>query len=292
MNPDRPARTGALVSIIMAAYNAEPFIEEAIGSALGQSHGNIELIVVNDGSTDETAARIARFNDPRLHLIHQLNRGIGAARNAGLAIARGAFICFLDADDVMPVDSVKARLEVFDRDPSLSFVDGAVLYFDRSMRTVNRVRTPSFTGEPLPLLARFDPACFFGNTWMIRRSAIEGHRFEGSISHVEDLLFYLTIAQGRRYGHTDRPVLHYRVTGSSSMSQLEGLERSYHFVHRWIAARTDLFDARARMLNLYLVRRMMSGAYWHAGRPFRAVLAWFKGGWPPMLPGCVRRPAA
>jgi hypothetical protein len=160
------------------------------------------------------------------------------------------------------------------------------------MRTVIRVHTPTYTGEPLQLLVRFDPACFFGNTWMIRREAAEGHRFEGAVSHVEDLLFYLGIAQGRRYGHTTRPVLHYRVTGSSSMSRLEGLERSYHFVHRWVKERPDLFDKRTRLVNLYLIRRMMSGAFWHAGRPVRAVLAWFIGGWPPMLPGCVRRPRA
>ncbi|MBL8001556.1 MAG: glycosyltransferase family 2 protein [Flavobacteriales bacterium] len=280
------------MSIIMAAYNAEPYIEEAIASALAQEHDPIELIVVNDGSTDGTDARIARFDDPRLKVIHQHNQGIGMARNAGLAIARGDYLCFLDADDVMPPGSVGDRLAVFERDPSLSFVDGAVLYYDRDLRTVSRVHTPSFTGEPIQLLARFDPACFFGNTWMIRREAAQGHRFEGAISHVEDLLFYLNIAAGRRYGHTTRPVLHYRITGSSSMSRLEGLERSYHFVHRWVEEHPELFDRRTRIVNLYLIRRMMSGAYWHAGRPIRAVLAWFMGGWPPMLPGSVRMPRA
>ena len=90
-------------------------------------------------------------------------------------------------------------------------------------------------------------------------------------------MFYLTIADGRRYSFTPEPVLHYRVTGSSSMSRLEGLERSYHFVHRWITARPTLFDRATRRKNLYLIRRMMSGAYWHAGRPVQAVLAWTRG---------------
>lgn len=266
-----------LVSIIMAAYNAEPYIEQAMASALGQSHTEIELIVVNDGSTDGTAERIARCADPRVKVINQSNQGIGMARNAALRSARGSFICFLDADDVMPPDSVAARLQVLLNDPGLSFADGTVVHYDARLERVLKVHTPAFTGEPLQLLARFDPSCFFGNTWLIRWDPSWSYRFERDISHVEDLLFYLTIADGRRYSFTTEPVLHYRVTGSSSMSRLEGLERSYHFVHRWIEARPTLFDRATRRKNLYLIRRMMSGAYWHAGRPVQALLAWTRG---------------
>ena len=266
-----------LVSIIMAAYNAEPYIEEAMASALGQSHAEIELIVVNDGSTDGTAARIARCTYPRLQVIGQSNQGIGMARNAALLVAKGSFICFLDADDVMPPNSVSARLQVLLNDPALSFADGTVIHYDVTLKHVLKVHTPSFHGEPLQLLARFDPSCFFGNTWLIRWEASRKERFERAISHVEDMLFYLEIANGRRYGFTTEPVLHYRVTGASSMSRLEGLERSYHFVHRWMAARPQLFDRRTLRKNLYLVRRMMSGAYWHAGRPVQALLAWTRG---------------
>lgn len=266
-----------LVSIIMAAYNAEAYIEEAMASALGQSHSEIELIVVNDGSNDGTAARIAGFTDPRLKVLEQTNQGIGMARNAALQVARGSFICFLDADDVMPPNSVSSRLKVLMNDPSLSFADGTVIHYDALLERVLKVHTPSFKGEPLQLLARFDPSCFFGNTWLIRWEPSWSYRFERAISHVEDLLFYLTIANGRRYAFTTEPVLHYRVTGSSSMSRLEGLERSYHFVHRWISDRPELFDPTTRRKNLYLIRRMMSGAYWHAGRPVQALLAWTRG---------------
>jgi glycosyltransferase involved in cell wall biosynthesis len=265
-----------LVSIIMAAYNAGPYIREAMSSALAQSHRHIELLVVNDGSTDDTSDVIGTFTDPRIVRIDQPNGGIGNARNAALDKARGSFICFLDADDVMPPDSVKARLAVFLQDPGLHFVDGQVVHYDIHMERILKVYTPSFRGEPLQLLATFDASCFFGNTWMIRWEPGCPLRFETSITHVEDLLFYLKMAKGHRYAYTTTPVLHYRITGTSSMSKLDGLERSYHFVHDWIASHPDLFDKATRRRSHYLVRRMMSGAYWHAGNPWKAVLVWFK----------------
>jgi teichuronic acid biosynthesis glycosyltransferase TuaG len=265
-----------LVSIIMAAYNAEPYIAEAIRSALAQTHAELELIVVNDGSTDGTRAVIDSFTDPRLLRIDQPNGGIGSARNAALDRANGAFVCFLDADDVLPPNSVKARLDVLLTDPGLSFADGTVLFQDRDLTTVLRKRVPSFSGEPLSRLAVFDPACFFGNTWMIRWDKAYTYRFEPAITHAEDLLFYLAMAQGRRYGHTSEPVLIYRITGHSSMTKLEGLERSYLHVNRWMRSRTDLFDAGTVRRNLFLIHRMMSGAYWHAGRPVKALMAWFR----------------
>ncbi len=269
--PDRP-----LVSIIIAAYNAGPYIAEAVRSALDQSYTEIELFVVNDGSTDDTRAILAGFHDPRMQVIDQPNGGIGRARNAGLDHVRGSFVCFLDADDVMPPNSVKARLDMLLADPTLTFADGTVLFHDRALKQVLRTWTPAFTGEPLQLLARFDRRCFFGNTWMIRWGPVRHCRFDTAVTHAEDMLFYLTMAEGRRYGHTTEPVLHYRVTGHSSMTRLEGLERSYHYLHQWLRARPALFDKPTLRRNRYLIRRMMSGAYLHAGRPGRAVLAWFR----------------
>lgn len=265
-----------LVSVIMPAHNAETYVGEAVRSVLEQTHRDLELIIVDDGSTDRTAELIDALTDPRVKVIHQRNRGTSNARNTALAVATGSMICFLDSDDVMPPDSIAARLRVFEDDPGLSFVDGAVRFFDRSLRHMSRTHVPSFTGEPFPLLVRFDPACFFGNTWMIRREALGTARFDESLTHVEDMLLYLIISPGKRYGFTTGPVLHYRVTGHSSMTRLEGLERSYHTVYRWMRDHPELVSRRQLIGAKYRIDRMMSGAYWHAGRPWRAVAAWFK----------------
>ncbi len=98
----------------MPAYNVEAFIGEAIESVLRQSVSDWELIVVDDGSTDATAGIVRRFTDPRIQFIRQENAGVSAARNRGIAAARGAYFAFLDADDRLrptALERLSARFE-------------------------------------------------------------------------------------------------------------------------------------------------------------------------------------
>ncbi|OWK74515.1 hypothetical protein CBW16_03655 [Flavobacteriaceae bacterium JJC] len=90
-----------LISVILPAYNAEQFIKESVESILAQTYNNIELIIVNDGSTDGTArlSEELAVKDSRIKVIHQENQGVSAARNNGLKTAKGNFIGFIDADD-------------------------------------------------------------------------------------------------------------------------------------------------------------------------------------------------
>ena len=101
-----------LVSIIIPCYNAEPWLAAAVESALGQTWPATETIVVDDGSRDGSLA-LARTFEPRgVRVLAQANRGAAAARNAGLAAARGAFIQFLDADDLLAPDKLAAQMRV------------------------------------------------------------------------------------------------------------------------------------------------------------------------------------
>lgn len=91
-----------LISIVMPCYNAAPFVEQAVASALGQTYGNVELIVIDDGSTDGSEALLARLAEAhpeRVRLLYTAHMGPYPARNAGLKRARGEFVAFLDADD-------------------------------------------------------------------------------------------------------------------------------------------------------------------------------------------------
>lgn len=264
-----------LVSVIMPTYNAEPYIAEAIASVLAQTHREWELLIVNDGSTDGTVNEVARFNDPRIRLFHKPNGGIGSARNLALAHMRGRFLCLCDSDDVLPPRSIQARLELLLADPSAHFADGVVRVFDRDLRTELRVHRPSFTGEPLIELATLTGSCFFGPSWMVRWDPGMGVRFNEEVSHAEDLLFYLALAPGRRYVHTTEDVLHYRVTGHSTMSNIDGLARSYHYVHRWMRDHLPMLPKAALRTYRRKVRRIIAGTYWNAGRrrdAFRALL--------------------
>ena len=262
-----------LVSVIMPVHNAERFVADAIASVLHQAHANLQVIVVNDGSTDGTAHVLDAISDPRVTVIHQTQHGVSHARNTALAKADGEFICFVDADDHLPVRSIEHRLVVFDHNPSLSFVDGSVVYCDAALRPTERRYVPSFTGDPFPLLLAFDRRCFFGNTWMIRRESVGAVRFREDLTHGEDLMFYLEIARGRQYGYTTEPVLLYRVTGQSSMIALERLEHCYHEILGWMRERPEHVDPEQLRRATRIVRRMMCGAYFHAGRPLRSLAA-------------------
>lgn len=105
------------VTVVIAAYNAEKFIQETLDSVTAQSIENLELIVVDDGSTDGTLDILRAFADRRLILIRQENKGVSAARNAGLAVARAPYIFFLDADDVLSPDALLRMVTTLDRMP-------------------------------------------------------------------------------------------------------------------------------------------------------------------------------
>lgn len=111
-----------LVSVIIPCYNAEPFVAEAIESALSQTYGEIEVLVVDDGSTDNSLDVIGQYED-RVTLLSGPNRGACAARNTGLQHSHGEFIQFLDADDTLEPSAIAARLVAFTADVDLVFGD-------------------------------------------------------------------------------------------------------------------------------------------------------------------------
>jgi glycosyltransferase involved in cell wall biosynthesis len=114
--PDNAMPPG--ITVVIAAYNAQTFIRETIESVLAQSVQNIEVIVVDDGSTDGTQTLLRKFSDDRLTVLRQENRGVSAARNAGLAAARAPYIFFLDADDLLQPDALVRMISTLDQRPN------------------------------------------------------------------------------------------------------------------------------------------------------------------------------
>jgi glycosyltransferase involved in cell wall biosynthesis len=118
------------VTVLMPAYNAEKYIGEAITSVLKQSFADFELLIVNDGSTDHTVKIIESFHDDRIVLIHQENKGIAAALNAGLALSRAEYIARFDADDICYPDRLKIQYEFITTYPKYNILGSAADYMD------------------------------------------------------------------------------------------------------------------------------------------------------------------
>ena len=117
-----------LISVMIGAYNAEPYLAEAIESVFAQTHQPLELIVVDDGSTDGTAVVAQAYGD-RLSFAQQENGGNGAARNRALQLATGDYFAFLDADDRFTPRKLDLQLAALDADPALDVVFGHVQEF-------------------------------------------------------------------------------------------------------------------------------------------------------------------
>lgn len=217
-----------LISIIMPAYNAGQFIRDSINSVINQSYTNWELLVINDGSTDNTGEIIQSFTDSRIRYFEKKNGGVSAARNLGLAEMKGDYFCFLDADDELPDNSLKLRSLYLQQHPDTDLLDGWVLVMDHKMGDVQRVYGPFYKGRVARLFIRVDDKYFFGPNLMIRNRH-QAYRFDERMTHVEDLWFYTELAwKGDLvYGHVDDVIYHYRRAPGSAMSNLEGVEKGY-----------------------------------------------------------------
>lgn len=116
------------VSVVVPCYNAAPYLAEALASIAAQGVPGVEVIVVDDGSTDGSAA-VAERGGHAVRVVRQANQGISAARNRGLALARAPLVAFLDADDVWTPGSLSARLDMLERDAELGCAAGLVEQF-------------------------------------------------------------------------------------------------------------------------------------------------------------------
>lgn len=160
-----------LVSVVVPAFRCAQYLTQAIESVLAQEGPSVELIVVNDGSPDETDEVVRPYLD-RIVYIKQENRGLSAARNVGFRASHGEFICFLDADDILLPGKFRAQLGVFEREPDLGVVISGYIDVEEDGKTeILRVRKP-WDRDGLERLLRHE--VFPPHTALIRRSALHG----------------------------------------------------------------------------------------------------------------------
>ncbi|WP_207060994.1 glycosyltransferase family A protein [Motiliproteus sp. SC1-56] len=134
------------VSVVIPAYNASTFISETLDSVLAQSEPPLEVIVVNDGSTDNTPKLIADHY-PQVKLINQANGGVSRARNAGLAACRGDYIALVDADDLWEANKLARQLDALDRFPKAGFVVTDECFFDEQVYCESGMGRRSFRSQ-------------------------------------------------------------------------------------------------------------------------------------------------
>jgi glycosyltransferase involved in cell wall biosynthesis/ADP-heptose:LPS heptosyltransferase/predicted SAM-dependent methyltransferase/predicted O-methyltransferase YrrM len=136
--------TKPLVSVIMPVYNGADYIGQAIESVLTQDYSSFEIIVIDDGSTDNTREIVQGYHDGRVRCLHQQNKGVSHARNFGIRNAKGQFIMPLDADDMMAPAFISKHLAEFEKHPEADLVYSDVLLIDEAGHPITAMKMPEY----------------------------------------------------------------------------------------------------------------------------------------------------
>jgi len=140
------------VSVVIPAYNQSQYLAAAIRSALAQTYEDIEVLVVDDGSTDDTRRVATSFDDSRVRYIYQNNAGLAAARNTGIRHARGSVLTFLDSDDLFLPEKLALLCGTLDANPRLGMVAGQAILIDELGEPLGEVFERGFPSEISDLL--------------------------------------------------------------------------------------------------------------------------------------------
>jgi teichuronic acid biosynthesis glycosyltransferase TuaG len=259
-------RNSFKVSIITAFYNAEKYLGEAMESVINQSYSNWELLLINDGSTDRSRMIALSFKDERIRYFEQSNKGVSSARNLGLDNIKGDYFCFLDADDVLTPSSIESRIDHFKNNPHIHFVDGHVHVTGPEISLITKVWHPTFRGCPKLELMLLKESCFVTGTWMIKTEILSETRFCEELTHSEDLFFLIELSSDHLYDYIDSPILYFRRTGESAMSNLDGLARGYITLLKILTTRKLFPSAFARWIYKIKITKVMFLSYVRAGK--------------------------
>ena len=200
------------VSVIIPTYNSAALIGDAIRSVLTQTYPNFEIIVVDDGSTDETAAVVQVIGDPRIRYIWQSNQGLAGARNTGIHTATGRYVAFLDADDLFLPKKLAQQVQALDSQPETGLVAGGYLFVDKAGKPLAERR--NWRHRPHLDLRTWLYGCpVIVNAVLVRREwLVQVGGFDPTLHRVEDRDLWLRLAyRGCHMAWTPHVVCAYRI---------------------------------------------------------------------------------
>ncbi|MBR3925137.1 MAG: glycosyltransferase family 2 protein [Akkermansia sp.] len=280
-----------MISVIIPLYNKKAYITATLQSVLRQSYPHFELVVVNDGSTDDSPQAVETMQDNRLRLIHQPNKGVSAARNQGIRVARNEYIALLDADDIWEPDCLQTLAQLADKYPDCDIFacNYEFKQQDGSVRPTI-IRKLPFTEEDGVMSNYFEvaacshpPIC--SSSVMIRKEALRSiGGFPEGLSSGEDLLTWARLACRYRIAYSRRVCARFVSTPSgSAISKVRQRRRGddpvadelftlqkqnphvarglKQYIHRWFRMRgiVALEADEPRVACSYALRGLMQG---------------------------------
>ncbi len=244
-----------LVSVIVPFFNARRTLDSTVSSILANSRGgiSIEIIAVDDNSTDGSANKLIAYGDTIRLITMDSNVGVSAARNAGIDLARGEFIAFCDADDIWHPDKLMEQLPLF-ADHAVGLVCSDMNLIDTEGASIEkRWKTNLRRGWVYR-----DLLChnfISTSSAVLRREVFRSERFNTSIRHAEDLDLWLRVAKHWKVDFVKKPLLQYRISPGQATKNWVALQES----------RLRVISNNTASLPLSLKRRAMAAAHFRYG---------------------------
>ncbi len=256
------------ISAIIPTYNYGRFLRDAIDSALAQTYPAIEIIVVDDGSTDDTPQILDSYGE-RIRVIRQNNQGVGAARNAGIAAARGEYLAFLDSDDIWKPEKLERDIARFEADPGLGMVHCGAETFDNTGKTLF-VSLTGMEGWVAPDLLRLEREVISApgsGTVVPKRVAEEVGGYDPRLQPSEDWDFCYRVATRYRLGFVPEILVRYRLHGNGIHLNIPRMENGMLMALEKAFASPDPTVQSLRKHSYGHIHRVLAGCYFQSRKP-------------------------
>jgi glycosyltransferase involved in cell wall biosynthesis len=260
--------SGPSVSVVIPTYNYGKFIAEAIEGVFAQSLTASEIVVIDDGSTDETETVLRKFGD-RVRYIKQSNQGVSAARNRGVAETKSELIAFLDADDRWEPTKLERQAARFAEGTGIGLVHCGIREFDSETGGILGLRVEGGDGQVADdLLLWEEPGVnVSGSAIMVSREAFnEAGRFDPRLKCGEDWDLCYRIARKYKVGFVPEALVNYRIHGAAAHHNVENMEHGMGVFYEKAFATDDPEILRLKRQAYGNYHRVMAGSYFHAGR--------------------------
>ncbi|MBB5575589.1 glycosyltransferase family 2 protein [Rhizobium paranaense] len=264
----------ATVAVVVPMFNAERTIGATLASICQQTHQALDIVVVDDGSSDRSTSIVAAYakQDRRIRMLRQTNSGVAAARNTGAAATDAEFLAFVDADDLWAPSKVALQWQALDKGgPSAGLAYCWYALIDEDSRVFSLHNQPSAEGHVLQRMCRNN---FVGNgsSMLMRRSAFEkAGKFDPSLrarkaQGCEDLLICLRIAESYEFRVVQQHLVGYRMTNTNMSSDVKQMLRSCEIVLAEYRKKYPQYDADldahlVDMIHWLVIRAFVSGRF-------------------------------
>lgn len=221
------------VSIIITTYNREIYLKETISSILSQSYGNFELIIIDDGSTDNSKEVISSFVDERIIYYYQQNKGQNSARNKGMSLSQGEYIAHVDSDDLWKSTKLEKQVHILNKKKDIDLVYCGTRLIDNKGFFIKKLKIHKHNGFVLDklLMSNF---LYNGSNILFRKSCLEKVTcFDESVNRMTDWQFYLNFAIFYKFYSIPEYLVLYRIHDTNMSINYKKYEKNgFKILHK------------------------------------------------------------